>query len=438
MTKGDCHGWDLSRANAEPRATGARSSFHRGLYLIGLLLVAAGAGCRGSAIDVAKGKPTDPETNFVQSDNDEEPKEATGWEALTPQNIHKSLKKSIGLGPNREIAQQEFDDGEKKFAAKDFDAAAKLFAKAVDRWPDSALEEDAMFLQAECYFFTNRYSAANDEYGELLKKYPNTRHLNFSIARQFAIARFWQDLDRKSHRWALVANFTDRTQPMFDTRGHAINAFDNVRVNDPRGPLADSAIMAVAQQYYLEGRFEDADYYFTLLRTDYPKSNYQYQAHLLGIQCKLQKYQGPIYNSKPIEEANQLIDQTMITFSKEMMENKDEFDRLTRAKSEIKAQQATREIQLAQYFDKGDHYGAAKIYYAQVLKDYPQTQFADDAKTRLAELQGKPDNPPNRIAALTKWISPAGSAAAEEEKAKAENMQQQPGNTPQSSDVIRQ
>ena len=147
---------------------------------------------------------------------------------------------------------------------------------------------------------------------------------------------------------------------------------------------ADSAVMAVAQQYYLERRFEDADYYFALLRTDYPKSKYQLQAHLLGIQCKLQKYQGPSYNSKPMEEADELIDQTLITFSKEMMANRDEYDRLTKAKAEIKAQQATREIQLAKYWDHGDHYGAAKIYYAQVLKDYPQTQFADEAKTRLA------------------------------------------------------
>src|SRR5262249_4485589 len=160
------------------------------------------------------------------------------------------------------------------------------------------------FLQAECYFFADRYSAADDAYGELLKKFPNTRHLNFCITRQFAIARYWQDLDRHSHRWALVANFTDRKQPMFDTRGHAINTMDKVGVNDPHGPLAASAIMAIAQQYYLDHRFEDADYYFTLLRTDYPKSRYQYQAHLLGIQCKLQKYQGANYNSKPIEEAN--------------------------------------------------------------------------------------------------------------------------------------
>src|SRR5262249_5954967 len=264
------------------------------------------------------------------------------------------------------------------------------------------------------YFFANRYSYAVDACGELLKKYPNTRHLNDVVLHEFMVARYWQEKDHAFHRWTLVANLTDRTQPMFDTRGHSINPFDNVRVNDPRGPLADSAVMAVAQEYYLRRRFEDADYYFGLLRTEYPKSKYQLQAHLLGIQCKLQKYQGPAYNGKPLEEADQLIDQTLITFSNDMHDDREERDRLVRAKAEIKAQRATRDIMLAQYWDHGEHFGAAKIYYAKVMKDYPETPFSDQAKTRLAALGGKPDNPPNRLAFLTDWWDPAAKKAAED------------------------
>src|SRR5262249_53319658 len=145
-------------------------------------------------------------------------------------------------------------------------------------------------------------------------------------------------------------------------------------------------------------RYQDADYYYAIVRSDYPKSKYQLAAHLLGVQCKLMKYQGPGYNSKPIEEANQLIDQTLAQFGNELG---DERERLVRAKAEVKAQMATRDIQLAQYFDKGEHYGAARIYYAQVIKDYPQTPFADAAKTRIASLEGKPNEPPSRLAFLT-------------------------------------
>ena len=162
--------------------------------------------------------------------------------------------------------------------------------------------------------------------------------------------------------------------------------------------------MAVANTYFEKGRYEDADYYYGLVRSDYPKSNYQLQAHLLGLQCKLRKYQGPNYNGKPLEEANDLINQTLIQFASELGPER---ERLVKAKAEVQAQRADRDIHLAQFFDHGEHYGAAKIYYAQVIKEFPQTPFSEEAKTRLAQIDKEPDNPPNRLAFLTDFIDPA-------------------------------
>jgi outer membrane protein assembly factor BamD (BamD/ComL family) len=384
------------------------SNFSAKACLIALLGAAVSSiGCRGTAIDVAKGRPLDSDSpDDVKSDYDSQ--EPTGWARLAPENIGKEMKKSVGLGPNQKIAEGFFDEAEKLFAAKDYDKAAKKFAAAADRWPNSVLEEDAMFLEAESYFFADRYSYAQDEYGELLKKYPNTRHLDATTARQFAIGRYWQLKDEAYHHYTLTPNYTDKTAPMFDTAGHASNCFDSVRVNDPRGPLADAAAMTEGNMAFKRHRYDDADYYYAIIRSDYPKSKYQLQAHLLGVQCKLLKYQGPGYNSKPLEEANQLIDQTLAQFPNELG---DERERLVKAKAEVKAQMATRDIQLAQYWEKGDHYGAARIYYAQVLKDYPQTQFADAAKTKLAALEGKPNEPPSRLAFLTDWAKPKDAAA---------------------------
>jgi outer membrane protein assembly factor BamD (BamD/ComL family) len=372
------------------------SSFRRHSWLALILCVTAAAGCRGTPIDVAKGRPADGSSNLVASDY--QPKEDDGMDWFSLEHFNKSMKQAVGLGPDKKIAEAAFAEGEKLFEAKDYDKAAKKFGTAVSRWPDSAMEEDAMFLQAESYFFATRYSYAIDEYGELVKKYPNTRHLNVIGARQFATARYWQDLDHLHHRFTLVPNFTDRTQPMFDTGGHAINTYDSVRVNDPRGPFADAAIMAEANIFYLDRRFEDADYYYNLIRTDYPKSKYLLDGYLFGLQCKLLKYQGPGYNGKPLEEADQLIDQMLVQFPTELGEER---ARIVKAKAEVKAQMAARDVKLAKYWDDGKHYGAARIYYAKVMKDYPQTQFAEDAKTRLAAIQGEPNDPPNRLAFIT-------------------------------------
>jgi len=358
--------------------------------------VAAVTGCRGTPIDVAKGRPADGSSSFVASDY--QPKQDDGLDWFSTERITKSMKQAVGLGPDKKIADAAFAEGAKLFTEKRYDEAAKKFKTAVSRWPDSAQEEDAMFLLAESYFFADRYSAGIDTYGELLKKYPNTRHLNVIGARQFAVARYWQDVDHAHHRFALVQNLTNRTLPLFDTGGYAINTYDSVRVNDPRGPFADASIMAVANIYFQDTRYEDADYYYNLIRTDYPKSKYLMDAYLLGLQCKLLKYQGAGYNGKPLEEADHLIDDMLVQFPTELGAER---DRIVKAKAEVRAQKATRDIKLAQYWDNGKHYGAARIYYAKVLKDYPQTPFAEEAKTRLAAIQGEPNNPPNRLAFIT-------------------------------------
>jgi len=171
-----------------------------------------------------------------------------------------------------------------------------------------------------------------------------------------------------------------------------------VRVNDPRGQLADDAIMHIANTYFLKERYEDADYYYGLLRTDYAKSPYQLDAHMLGLKCKLMCYQGPGYNGKPLEESEQLIDQMLVQFPQELGEKR---ELVLQEKAKVRFARADRDIKLAQYWDKGEHYGAAKIYYAEVLKNFPQTPHAEEAKTRLAAIDGQPDHPPNRLAFIT-------------------------------------
>src|SRR5207247_1843523 len=93
-------------------------------------------------------------------------------------------------------------------------------------------------------------------------------------------------------------------------------------------------------------------------------------------------------NGKPLEEAQELIDQMLVQFPSEL---KDERPRLLTAKKEVRAQLATRDYDLAKYYDRGEHYGAARYMYAKVMKDYPDTSLAVDSKERVAQLEGKPD-----------------------------------------------
>ena len=102
------------------------------------------------------------------------------------------FKEKLGLGPDQHEAQRQFELGEANFRGQHFDEAADNFKAAAAGWPDSALAQDALFAYAESLFFAESYPKANNAYEELLRKYPNSRHLDKAITRQFAIARYWE------------------------------------------------------------------------------------------------------------------------------------------------------------------------------------------------------------------------------------------------------
>ena len=103
-------------------------------------------------------------------------------------------------------------EGQALFRAKKYKEAGAKFATAADRWPDTPLEEDALFLQGESEFFSDQYPKAHDTYGGLLKKYTNTRHLDVVVRREFAMGRYWEQLVRRQPDLAHHAQH-DRRQP---------------------------------------------------------------------------------------------------------------------------------------------------------------------------------------------------------------------------------
>ncbi len=313
-----------------------------------------------------------------------------------------NIKQRLGLGPNEREAQRQMELGEANFRAQHFDDAAANFKAAAAGWPNSALAQDALFAYAESLFFADRYPAANNAYEDLLKKYPNSRHLDKAITRQFAIARYWEQWADYDPDWVITPNIIDKRLPLFDTLGRAIKTYENIRLNDPTGPLADDAIMATANSHFRRGRWNDADYQYDLLLKEYPRSDHLAKASILDLQCKRREYQGPDYDGTPLEEAQRLIKQQRHQFASDLEpEYKQE---LAKIEAEITHELALREMKMAKHFDDIAEYGAAKFYYGQVVKNYPRTPLGDEARERLAALGGVPDRPEPKLAWLINMV----------------------------------
>lgn len=317
---------------------------------------------------------------------------------LDPRVQYDKMKSAVGLGPNEQFARASYDEGIRLYNEKKYNAAAEKFKTAINRGPHSPVEHDARFMLALTYYENDRYIKARDAFDELVKEHPNTRYLDALIDREWKIAQFWEKKARANYDWPLTPNAYDKTRPWFDTMGHAIKTYDNIRLNDPTGPRADDAIMATANIYFDRQRFEEADYHYTLLRKEYPQSELQYEAHVLGLQAKLRKYQGEDYDGTPLEEAKVLVKQLRTQFAGRLPA--DEKERLHTIEGQLNLELATRDYRMAEHNDGTKHYGAARHYYGKVLKDYPNTELATKARDRMAQIASEPNKPEKPLGPL--------------------------------------
>jgi outer membrane protein assembly factor BamD (BamD/ComL family) len=321
---------------------------------------------------------------------------------LDPKAQWGKLKEAVGFGPDEQSARTAFAEGQKLFAERRYGAAAKQFKEAVARGVNSPVEQEAMYMLAESYFFDDRYIKARDAYNALADKYPNTSHMDTLVEREWKIARYWEQFETYAPDWPMTPNFIDKTRPRLDTIGHSVKTYDNIRMNDPTGPRADDAIMARANVEFQRSRYDDADYYYTLLRKEYPRSEHQYEAHLLGLQAKLRKYQGSDYDGTPLEEAKTLVKQLRLQFAGQL--SGEERERLRLVEGQLSQEIAARDMRMAKFYDDTKHYRAAKYYYAQLIQRHPDSELAQQARERVAQIAGEPDDPPKRLAWLVDLV----------------------------------
>ena len=333
----------------------------------------------------------------------------------SPAEVFNDAKDRVGYGPDADEAEALYADADALYQAQEYANAEKKFRQAAAKWPDSSLEEDAMFMAAECQFFSDEYPDASDTYANLLKKFENSRHLDIVVARQFSIARYWTEKQQADYQPFFVPNFFDATKPWWDTTGNAQAVFQSVWMNDPTGPLADDSVVATANDYFVRGRFADADEYYEQLREDYPKSEHLANAFLLGIQAKLATYQGADYDDQPLVESEKLIKQALLQFPTQLASER---ERILETRQRIQELKAERDWFMGEYFAKNKYYRSAAHYYRRLLREAPNTELAAQAEARLAEHADKPDVPVNRFQWLvdlfprsnTQPIGPAASA----------------------------
>lgn len=340
---------------------------------------------------------------------------ATGRSSSAGKTAESSFfKNPFANKPRREVIDpeaglEEYDAAVAKYEKKDYDGAVADFKTIAKKYYDYPVEEDSMFMIAECRFAQKRYAWAQDAYDGLIKKYPSTRYLEKSTRRLYAIGATWlngdgnektdelmqvsatdvkdpQAVQRKpmAKSIPLVPNLFDKTRPTFDTSGNALKALKSVWLHDPLGPLADDAVMLTAIYYIRQENYREADHYMDILRREYPKSEYTQTAFVVGSHIKLANYQGPKYDGRDLIEADDLIHSTLNLFP-----NVEDREGLQGELVKIRDRGAERYWARAEYYKGRMKPQAEAIYCETIINQFPDSEYSNKARARLQALGPK-------------------------------------------------
>jgi outer membrane protein assembly factor BamD (BamD/ComL family) len=325
-----------------------------------------------------------------------------------PRNFMTTMRVMTAVKDDQDAAQKKLQEGRELFqqasqmhetndraaATPLFQQAANCFREAAARWPNSSLEEDALFMQGEAFFFADEYVLANRAYESLITEFSGTSYLDQAEARRFAIAQYWLKVaDAKpAANWINVGS---KMLPAMNLAGEARRILHRIRLDDPTGKLADDATMALGSAFFRAGQYQEAADAFDDLRKSYPASPHQFNAHLFELKSVLQTYAGPEYDSEPLAKADQLLKAMVKLFPTEVEQQK---EYLASEGARVRNMLAEREYQLGKYYEARGENRAAEVYYAAVADAYKDTSLSQTASERAAEVAKKEPEPVQKVA----------------------------------------
>jgi outer membrane protein assembly factor BamD (BamD/ComL family) len=301
---------------------------------------------------------------------------------------------------------EELNAAHEIYRGNNFVAAEAAFHKVAENTRNGPLlAEEARFYEAECLYKQDKLPKACDTYHKMLVDFPSGAFRDQAVRRMFDIANFWLDdtrtemaeyrEKREGKRTFVMPAVVhmEQKKPLLDEEGRAIQALDQVHLNDVTGPLADKALFLAGGVKFYREDYREADHYFSMLVEQHKDSPLAPQAVELAIISKHMSTGGPEYDGRKVAEARLLVDSALRNYP-ELARDKSGF--LERQLGSITYQQAQKDYMTAEFYRRMSHPGSAYFYYEIVRRRYPGTKFADMATERMNQIRKQVEESGNK------------------------------------------
>ncbi|UCC95130.1 MAG: outer membrane protein assembly factor BamD [Candidatus Omnitrophota bacterium] len=267
----------------------------------------------------------------------------------------------------------QYREALKHFENKDYKKAYKEFKKLLIHYPDAKKAAEAQYYLGLCLEELGKPYDAFLEYQKVIDSYPNSTHINEVVERQYHIGEHF--LNRSPKRWLGVSYYDFVDHP-------AIEIFTRIVEKTPYSPYASKAQYKLGLLFLKLGRYEEARDAFQKVTDSYPDSQWAIPAKYQLAITIAKIFPGEDYDSSPIEEAQKRLDEFIQAHPDAEISSVAEEQLDT-----LRNKEAKKNFEIAEFYARQQKFNAARIYYEVVVKNYPESQYAQEAHSKLRELK---------------------------------------------------
>lgn len=268
----------------------------------------------------------------------------------------------------KDTPEEQYDWALHFFNKKDWDRAVEEFEKLETTFPTSRLAAEAVYYQGLGWEQKDEPAKAVDAYQKLVDRYPYSDRIKDAVRREFEIA----------NEFAGGGKVKMLGVPVLPGHDKAIEIYNHIIKNAPFGSYGDQAQFKLGEIYRSQGEFEPAQKAFQTLVDEYPNSELVPKAKYQIANASMQASKQGQFNEEHAERAIEEFQEFKKAFP---VDNQavlaDESIKM------IRAEKAERSLNVALFYERQKKSSSAKVYYEELIRDYPETPAAQTAKKNL-------------------------------------------------------
>ena len=281
----------------------------------------------------------------------------------------------------KDTPEEQFTWAMEFYNINNWDRAIEEFEKLPSNFPNSKLAAEGVYYVGIAWQQKGDLAKAADAFQRLIDRYPYSDRIKDAVKREFDIA----------NEFASGGKVKVLGVPALPGQEKSIELYKHIVKNAPFGTYGAQAQFSIGEVYKAQGEYAEAQKAFQAVMDDYPSSDLVSKARYQVAACSMEASKKAQYDEKTAERAIEQFQGVKQNYpASEQSIQADEAIKVLRAKN------AMTNFETGAFYEKQKKFSSAKVYYDEVIKQYPETPAAEAARQKTKQIAQDTGSAPSK------------------------------------------